>query len=149
MSQAWCELPSSLCLALSFPWMFMLTKLPPHPLSPPPAVLVQLDTWLSPNHSRTQARTLAKYYHNNIMLMLKNKSAFVCLPSRAAQLTARRWGFPPADWWQWSSPLRNPSALGCGAPRTPAETQQHLSQPNVSHKWYIHTHTEIPSAVFC
>lgn len=57
------------------------------------------------------------------------ESALMCLPSRAAQPAARRWGFPPADWWRWSSRRRNPSALDCGEPRTPAETQQRFSQP--------------------
>lgn len=72
---------------------------------------------------------------------MKNPSlVFMCLPSREAQLTAKRWGFPPADWWQWSSRLRNPSALDCGEPRTPAETQQHFSQ-SVSHTQIQYTHT--------
>lgn len=57
-----------------------------------------------------------------------NLCLWVGLPSRAALLTAKRWGFPPANWWRWSSRLRNPLAPDCGEPQTPAKTQQHHSE---------------------
>lgn len=135
---------------LSFSWLFKVQS-EPRP-QPPPLSPAALHSWMlycrltrvrqraaGPLHSSLWQLPLASAKNgqkNEQLCELKNQSVFMCLPSRVAQLTAERLGFPPGDWWQWSSRLRNPSALDCGAPRTPAETQQRFCQPQV-----LHTHT--------
>lgn len=144
----WCELLSSLWFVLFMAlkgWKQALT------LHLFPYLHLFLYNWklcwylIRVRHSASGCETqvcdnsLIYYYSLSKTLLEKTNSTFgdrcelkicVCvfgLPSRAALLTAKRWGFPPADWWQWSSRLRNPLAPDCGEPRTPAETQQHYS----------------------
>lgn len=121
-AEVWCQL--LLLKTLS------LTCAPPPP-SPRLSVYYRISCWrLVPVDNKSYIFTEKQDISACCVWWQRQTSLCPCvtLPSIVAQLTAERWGFPPADWWQWSSPRRNLWAPDCAEPRTPAETQQNFSQ---------------------